>query len=502
MTFKMTQTLANNTAQGSAFLPLIKELCEALAAEGINYCHWKSNVALDRSASGENDLDLLISRADASRFTAILYHLGFKEAVEVPEKRLPGILDYYGYDLTAQKIVHVHAHYQLILGHDATKNYRLPIEEAFLASAMPENLFRVPSPEFEFIVFVIRMVLKHSTWDTMLSLQGKLNKTEPQELAYLLDRIDRTKLSTLLEQYLPYLSLDLFDRCVQVLQPHSSVVLRIQVGQQLQHRLKAHARRASQFSDTSLKLWRRVVWGVKRRLKMQKKRLAIGGAMVAIVGGDGAGKSTVVDELDHWLSRNFDTTRVHLGKPPWSLGTFLSRGAHKAGRLVGLIPKQEFSVHSVMSGTTSQFPGYLWILREVFTAWDRYRLYIKARRFATNGGLVVCDRFPLSQIKRMDGIQAGYVINPQQHNWFIRLLLNQEAKFYQHIQQPDILIVLRVDPEVAVARRAGEDPDWIRGRSQEIWEIDWQTTSAYVVDSGRSKAEVLADIKAFVWSRL
>jgi hypothetical protein len=107
-----------------------------LAAEGIGYCHWKSNNALDRSASGENDLDFLVSRPDIPRFTAILCRLGFKQARAPAEKDLPGVLDFFGYDDPADKLIHVHAHYQLILGHDRTKNHRLPIESAYLGSAI------------------------------------------------------------------------------------------------------------------------------------------------------------------------------------------------------------------------------------------------------------------------------------------------------------------------------------------------------------------------------
>src|SRR5690349_25177958 len=79
-------------------LELVIILSHMLAAEEINYCHWKSNVALDRSASGENDLDLLVSRADAGRFAEILCRLGFKEAFAPEADDLPGVRDYYGYD--------------------------------------------------------------------------------------------------------------------------------------------------------------------------------------------------------------------------------------------------------------------------------------------------------------------------------------------------------------------------------------------------------------------
>src|SRR4026207_2286773 len=75
-------------------LDLIHKLCLALAEEGIMYCHWKSNNALDRSAFGDNDLDLLISRANASKFTEILYRLGFRWAQAPSDKQMTSVLDY------------------------------------------------------------------------------------------------------------------------------------------------------------------------------------------------------------------------------------------------------------------------------------------------------------------------------------------------------------------------------------------------------------------------
>ena len=36
-------------------LALVVRLCQTLNAESIEYCHWKSNEALSRSASGDND---------------------------------------------------------------------------------------------------------------------------------------------------------------------------------------------------------------------------------------------------------------------------------------------------------------------------------------------------------------------------------------------------------------------------------------------------------------
>ena len=52
-------------------LELIAVLCRSLDAEGIRYCHWKSNEAIGRSATGENDLDLLVTKQVTAQGRAI-----------------------------------------------------------------------------------------------------------------------------------------------------------------------------------------------------------------------------------------------------------------------------------------------------------------------------------------------------------------------------------------------------------------------------------------------
>lgn len=496
-------------------LPLVQELCKGLATECIAYCHWKSNDALERSASGDNDLDLLVSQADGPRFTELLYRLGFKQAKAPAEKQMPGVLNYYGYDQEADRLIHVHVHYQLIVGHDMTKNYRLPIERPYLESAVQGELFRVPAPEFELIVFVIRMVLKHSTWDVILGRQGTLKAAERQELAFLQARINQDRVYELLRQLFPYISVELFDNCTQALQPDCSTWTRVKTGHKLQTKLQAHARRPL-LIDTYLKLWRRGILTVRRRIlkSSSKYRLQGGGAMIALVGGDGAGKSTAADALCAWLSKHFATTRVHMGKPAWSWTTITIRGILKIGNLFGLYPV-ESPVRETLEQKSLVSPGYPWLLREVCRARDRYWLYVKARRFATNGGLVILDRFPLPQIRLMDGPlaaefvsqlaaspQAEQFMSPHQASRLTKLLVRLEQGYYDRIMWPEVLIVFLVDPEIAVQRKTDEDATSVRQRSTEIWELKWEQTDAHIIDASKSKPDVLSELKALIWSEL
>lgn len=484
-------------------LPLVLRLGAALEAQNVVYCQWKGNWKRDRWARGEGDIDLLVARADVERFVHVLGELGFKEVWPPVERSIPGVTSYFGFDRELTQFVHVHAHYQLVFGHYLTANYHLPIEKPLLESAIPGHVFQVPAPEFDWIVFVIRALLGYHVcagsgqWATWLSsIQG--------EFEYLKSRIKTGAVNAALEQHLPLIDPVFFATCVRAIESGCPLWTRLAVIRRLHRRLRSHARRSAVVDA----LWRFLARGagwIRRSICAQSSsgRLAAGGRMIALVGGDGAGKSTAVEELYAWLSPHFATKRVHLGKPPRSLLTITVAAA----RRLALVGKRTLSlVHLHRSQTTPSdspaFAGYLLLLRSVCVAYDRYRLYVKARRFATNGGLVVCDRFPVPQITAMDGPNIAQKLSACERRGLAALLLKAEAWFYRQILPPDLLLVLRVEPEVAARRKTDEDAAYVRARSRAVWEVDWEGTSAQVLDAGQPVAEVLSDLKVITWAEL
>lgn len=488
-------------------LALIRELCLALDAEGVAYSHWKSNWRLHRWAKGEGDLDLLVARNDAQRFASVLCRLGFKEAFPPRDHELPGITNYYGFDTEANRFVHIHTHFKLVLGHDLTKNYHLPIEEPFLESTVQRGLFPVPAPEFELIVFVLRMVLKYSVLDGVLRKvlckpDASANAVH-EELECLEAQADAVTMYATLEQHLPFIDAAFFDTCVRSLRKNCSGWKRLAARQQLHRRLKPHARNP-QVIDSLLKLERRVMREIQGHIlrRSSRKRLANRGTLIALVGGDGAGKSTSVDDLYDWLSKRFDTRRVHLGKPPKSPMRFAVAITRRAHLTLKKLSSQYHNGHSPVASDSSGFPGYLELLRAVCIAHDRYRLYIKARRFASNGGLMICDRYPIPEIKLMDGGKGIQSLDTTSLNRLRRFLLEVEASYYRQIMPPDLLIVLRVDPEIAVQRKTDEDSAYVRARSRVVWEQDWTRTRARVIDAGRPKGDMLKELRSLIWAEL
>jgi thymidylate kinase len=475
-------------------IALVREVCVALAGDRVRYCHFKRNAFLDLSRRGEKDLDLLIARADEDRFSAIMHRLGFKLACW-PDGGLPGILDYYGYDSQTGRVVHVHAHYQLVVGDDLTMSYRIPLEDAFLGAAREDGELLVPPPELELILLVIRLALRHLTWDAVVTRRARVPASSRAELAFLQERVEEDQVDRLLEQWLPFVDRGTFRDCRLALAPDAGTGTGIRAGGRLVRALKPCARR-SRAADVSLKMWRRGTQIASRLTSRPaaRRQLAAGGAIVALVGADGAGKSTAVEELSERLGKTFTVTRAHLGKPPKSLLTVVIRNVVRARsvflrvlRLIGARPAPSRATeHAVLAAALAR---------------DRYLAFRRIRRIATNGGLVICDRFPLRELKLMDGPRVQRVMDPDRWSRLTGRLAARERRYYRAITRPDVLIVLRVDPETAVAR-TDEPPDFVRARWREVWAIDWTRVPAHVIDTGEPRREVLSRLVALVWSEL
>ncbi|HJW91850.1 MAG TPA: hypothetical protein VJ436_14540 [Anaerolineales bacterium] len=102
----------------------------------------------------------------------------------------------------------------------------------------------------------------------------------------------------------------------------------------------------------------------------------------------------------------------------------------------------------------------------------------------------------------MDGPQSDRFLSPHRANRLAKVLVKLEESYYHQIVSPKLLIVLRVDPEIAVQLKTDEDATSVRERSTEIWELNWEHTDAHIVNGSKSKTDLLAVLKTLLWSEL
>lgn len=461
-------------------VPLVARLGAALASRGVPYCQWKGHGKRERWESGRGDIDLLVDRGSWADFADVLGGLGFKLALPPAGREAAGIMHFFGLDERTGQIIHLHVYQRLVIGAPWRTHYRLPLEQALLASATQQTVFKAPAPELEVIVLVLRCALRHA-------LRDALRRSPPRWLDGALPELDRLEeqashgaVIKALAKYLPEVSVALFDACRETLRLNYSPWRRVAVRWRLTRALSAHATRAP-ISALAERIWERI------RPTAAGQRLAGGGAVIALLGGDGSGKSTCAEALDEWLSSALATRHVHMGRPERSIATYLVGALVKVARKLG---------------GKAQYVSHLELLRFGCTARDRYLLYKQARRFATAGGIAICERYPTPEGWALAGPseiqgQGLHVQTP-----LAVRLRRWERQYYDRITAPDVVFLLQVDPETAVKRKTDEPAAYVRERARLTWETDWSRSGARIIDAAQPLPQVVAALKSELWRTL
>jgi thymidylate kinase len=493
-------------------LEIVRKLFERLNSEGIDYCHWKSNVLLADALLARTDLDLLVSRRHIGRFEAILASLGFKLAVGPDWDTHPSIYHYYGFDEGTGNIVHLHAYYRLVTGGGLVKNYRLPLETMVLESARVQDGVRIPSKGAELLLFVIRKILEHTSPVEYLLLRRKYRDMK-RELEWLWDSDAERSAIELVREWLPSVDPNLFRDCLQALRSDTSVLRRFLLGRRMQASLKAYAicSAARVFVSANYRFVRKV-W--QRFISRQcPYRLSSGGIIVAFVGPEASGKSTLVAEVNQWLREYLAVRVIHAGKPPASWITAFPKLLLPVLRKAFPRHRTTYFETRALAGSSSNEvcavkPSLLYMLRAVWLAFDRNRLLVRAYKEATRGTIVLSDRYPSSQKGAVDSSQLVPCAFGDARFSLRILLARLEERLYRGIPQPDVVFQLSAPVEVLVERNVtrlkegGESEEFVRRRYIQTASLSFGKAQVYRVDTTRPLSETVLEIKRIIWDLL
>lgn len=211
--------------------------------------------------------------------------------------------------------------------------------------------------------------------------------------------------------------------------------------------------------------------------------------MIAVVGCDGSGKSTVAAHLLQWARAYGPTATVHLGRQAGNVGRSLSRLPIIGHWFDRLIHRKVQGVHQDLR--EERTPGVLpAIVISVFTL----RLRLRFRRMLglrRRGFIVVTDRYPQMAVPRAYGgpdLAVGL-----RGNGFVRWLAEREQGAFRRMTRwrPDLVIRLNVDLDTACRRKPDHRREMLRRKIAVTPLLSYNGAPIVDIDAMRPLPEVL-----------
>ncbi len=499
-------------------LSVARRLFDAFHQANVRYCSWKSNDHVREGLAGMTDLDILVDRRQYAAVQAALAAAGLKRGVPGCGLTFPAKEGWLGLDERTGRLLYIDLHYRLVLGEERLKGYHFPWEELLLSTRRWDEAagVYVADPNAEAVLLFVRAAIQLTVRDVLRAARGRPCFAGNWRVQYrwLRDRVDPVKAEELCRHLLGPEAAARFGRLLAG---------DLRLGQLLRFR-RALRPTADLFRTyprgvgSALLLLRRLYAAaalVNRRyagrlLPFVRKGPAAGGALVALIGPDSSGKSTVARELAAFLSWKLDVVRAYLGAGDgassllrWPL--VLLRRALTA---LGLLRSRSGRHGPPPRPAPADGGGRLYAAARagwaLVLALEKRRKLRRVWRARSQGLVVITDRYPQAQVLGFN--DAPLLADWRRHRHpLLRALARWEMAPYVQAaaNPPDLVVRLMVTPETALARDPGLDPAFIRRRIAVVKALEFGPDTPVVeVDANRPLEEVLVDVKRVVWQHL
>jgi hypothetical protein len=490
-------------------LALIEDLLSEFHLFDIRYCHWKSNEHLDASMLADTDLDILFDKKEKNKVEVILGQLNFKKFKSIPEKQYRDIEDFIGLDIQSGKVVHVHAHFRLTLGEIYLKSYQLNFEDQILDTRIYDEssgIFCI-HPAFELILLYFREALKLRNRDALkLFFNKKVQHSASIRVEYnwLQKRVTDAESKAILESLFadPSVVLDLvtgkFSR--KELLTLSAFLKKEFRSQRMYDPVKAVFKRW--YREISLKT-RRKLQKMFNQPVLSRRVNPRGGFIVAVIGADGSGKSSVIADLHATFKTKLDVYKIYFGRGDGKASLFRKLLLNSKNKIRG--NGKRIKILKPASGDVNK-KGLLFNIYKcaeaLSVAWEKKANLKRMQKAKDRGMLVICDRFPQNQIEGYnDGPLLGYFVKSR--NFILRTISNLEKRIYAsaNLHQPDLLFKLIADVDIVEARKPNETPrELLIAKIEGIKKLQLGNTERVVtIDASLPFDMVIRKIKTDIW---
>lgn len=487
---------------------ILSNLLQACARSGVTILQFKSNIRIDYSFSGQTDFDIYVNKNEFYTLESILISLNFKRLNSQVWSSYPGVYDWIGYDADTGKIFHLHLHTLVVTGIKTVKELVIPVENIMNICKERSDEFSFPMPDVnvELSIFIIRLWAKlpllkraYHIFTGIDFIKGDLL----EELTFLSEGADVKKVIGIIEEIQKSeISLSIKSKLAEsdLISPHLAQILAKEVNGRLKwsKRLSAYQlyhelvrKKFLKYLDKTNKRWLRRD-GVKKTVNPY-------GAFIAVVGVDGTGKTTVVNEIKKWLKYKVEVKSVYLGSRIKNQN--ISKLEKKIiSFLVALMRRADNFSKNNLGNLDKSFFGKVAKIFSVYLLWRRLRLLKKLYRFRSKGAVVISDRFP--QLLKQGQNDGPKLNNDNAFDWMVRLekrLMSSLCKYYS----PDCVVMLSAGYHIVKERRKDmmSEEDYTEKRNN-LFSCHYNARVFQVDMSSPTLDENLKKIKEVVWKTI
>ena len=486
-------------------LKSIEKMLIAFETNNIIYCHWKSNEHLEEALLGDTDLDILFLPEQRNKLDIILNECGLKRFRSLPLMQYNAIEDYIGFDKDTAKIWHLHLHYQMTLGEKHLKGYTItPWNSYILEHRQLDKLgIYTSSCEIELVLLIVRIALKKR----MRDFGKKIGKDDLIEFVWLSNRVNFDLLLKFAK--------DMLDEqaAKEILEISKNGLRNKNQLSKLQRILRKDLKLFTGYSRISsryMRTKREIFWllgGVKRRLgiesvKANRRISPSGGCVVALLGCDGAGKSTTLAYVKKEFQKKLDVVTVYFGSGDGS--SSLLRKPMKlvakrvGGKGLGHTVEKEYENKDKISlkAKMYSFAKVLWAITLAQEKKAKLKKMTKARNASM---LVLTDRYPQTEIS---GFSDGPLLTKYSTNTkgLMKKISEWEYNIYKsaYVNPPDLVIKLMVPTEIAISRKPEMTVDEIENKKRVVMAMNASRHSV-IIDTSREMTKSFSDVREEIW---
>lgn len=210
--------------------------------------------------------------------------------------------------------------------------------------------------------------------------------------------------------------------------------------------------------------------------------------LIAVVGCDGTGKSTLTHDLVKWLSHEGPTVRRYLGLVSGETGDKIKRLPLIGPRLERRLAAKAAHAQDMKNKLPNAWGALVMYGLSVWRAAHLRRVV----RLAERGVLVITDRYPQAEITgfRYDGPGLGMA---RSHHWLVRKLAAREQRLYERMAmvRPALVIKLDIDLATSQARKPDHGTAELKDKIAVMARLRFNGAPIFDLDSRAPYAEVL-----------